>query len=312
MSGYDYVVFVGDEDGSGLGNAVSIADRTFPPTEDGFADAIIDVAQGGYDITIFTFAHGTYLDTTDSIALGYEEANIGKISALDGTYISELEIQDRLDGDVRGHGGTLPLRAVHGVTTCFFAKWANTWTRFGAKVVGGTSGIQFFPTDLDEFIHQWNDGLSFPDAIRSSQLSAQRAPSYLYHKALYLSWRVGDAGGVFAGLGAVFGGGECGDMPFLYLLGLDADTGCFMDFMDFLYGTNASDWNEDWSGAENLEIHSAREVTGADQDTYVFLGPIDYPGDLPESDGAFGTLPCADAGLEDQLCINKFTPLTWY
>lgn len=241
MEGYSKVVLLkAEESPSWLDFSEKdekLADIKDEPTKENLFKYLIELAEDGYYIDLYIFAHG----------------NPGEFSAMpkgarkDKIWITEQGIRDNLAPAATGFI-KMPIRIVWG-TYCYGQTLGNVWRDVGAKATAGARFVQFYPNSFGPFIDDWNKGnISFDQAVGEADTDAVRTAGQLYITGHALSTR-----GVWGGcpLGkTVLGSDSCAKDYFLRWRGRDPETGKWGGWLD------NEEWQSDKNGKENMNYSS--------------------------------------------------------
>ncbi|MEZ5715098.1 MAG: hypothetical protein R3D85_07970 [Paracoccaceae bacterium] len=147
------------------------ADVMRPPTPANFTDELVRLAQEGYVIDIYIFAHGYSDGFTGSTGTFHDGANVT------GSRIRDLPAAAGLRA--------LPIRMVY-QTQCDAAALNDDWRAAGAKASTGARDTQYYPVRFGRFIDDWHDGDAFGPAATRAVTTAMRtaAQSYILADAL--------------------------------------------------------------------------------------------------------------------------------
>jgi hypothetical protein len=127
------------------------------PDKNIFLNKIRELADDGYFIDIYIFAHGT----TDRISIN------------DSVTLTETEIKSALSPGVTGYD-QLPIRMVYQMN-CYGHTLNQTWLDLGAKISCGAREVNFYPNQFNGFAKEWKQGNnSFKSALIGSNTASSR------------------------------------------------------------------------------------------------------------------------------------------
>lgn len=179
MTGYDRVVLLIDDDQIGPFNlnpaALGLADVVMLPTEQNFFASLQDLTSRGCDIDVWMFSHGTpeweaQLDLSVIKIGGSVTAQADDDISLSPD-ITTVELLEDTDPAASGTPA-VPVRMTYG-TPCFYELWNAPWTTVGAKVTSGAIDINFRPNFYDNFVANWNGGMTYANSL-ANEYSAGR------------------------------------------------------------------------------------------------------------------------------------------
>lgn len=254
---YDYVILVSDQDAS---NPMNInddmfreADLVLPPTRDGLMDAMRDMTSKGYRFDTKVFSHGH--------KNGPDDADFETVSgdAITGDWLVGATEPD-LIGTARGG---VPLIAWWSVT-CIAARQIDAWITIGGIAASGAVDVQFNANVFGNYFTDWANNYTYQNSVdqsvtATSIFAVETLIREEGRKAPFLC-RNDDPNTP-----------EQGDGPGT-VLELNP---CAEDFFNDSLGSNDARYNieevydRSVSGAENMQISSAREFLG---DTSVTFG----------------------------------------
>jgi hypothetical protein len=214
------------------------------PTKENLFKYLIQLANDGYYIDLYIFAHG----------------NPGQFSAKpkgpnkDEAYITTDAILSRLSPEATGLTH-IPIRIVWG-TYCYGQTLGETWRAIGAKATAGARYVQFYPSAYGRFIDDWNKGnVDFGKAVHDADTDFVRTAAQTYIAAHATSCR-----GVWGGcplLKTVLGDDSCSKDYFTKWRGnQDGSWGGWLD---------NSEWQAGQSGKDNMN-YSSYMFVGGDKD----------------------------------------------
>lgn len=230
MEGYNKVVLLKFEDDPfiDLSDAdEKIADIVDKPTKANIAKYLKQLADEGYFVDVWIVGHGSP-----------EEMNVssGTYGKNDKLTKSEIEALGKTAGYSK-----LPIRMVWS-TLCYGKTLSSAWIEAGAKVVGGSRFVYFYPTTFGKFASEWNKGnVGYSTALSNSDTSANRTlvqTALVFHsKTCLREW-----GGKIWDLN-ILGNGNAAEKYFKAMW-LDGD------------------WQDGKSGKENMNYSSTKLVVG--------------------------------------------------
>jgi hypothetical protein len=139
-----------------------LADIKDLPTRANLFKYLIELAQEGWRIDLFKFAHGWK---------GKFKASTGVDGSED--YVTTDDILNELAPAKTGLT-CMPIRIVYGID-CFAQTQGETWRSVGAKTTAGARLVDFYPDAYGHFIDDWNKGdVSFDHAVGNSQTDAAK------------------------------------------------------------------------------------------------------------------------------------------
>jgi len=118
-------------------------------------DALVDLADEGFALDVYFASHGSY--------------NV--ITLDDNVEITSDDIRGLATGKY-AHG-KFPIRMVYQLN-CHGSTLNDDFLYIGAKAVGGTKKIDFYPNRFNKFVKEWNDGERFDTAINDSDTASAR------------------------------------------------------------------------------------------------------------------------------------------
>ncbi|MCL5995434.1 MAG: hypothetical protein M1546_05185 [Chloroflexi bacterium] len=145
-----------------------LADIKDVPTKTNLFKYLIQLAEEGYFIDLFIFAHG-------------DKGYFGQYGADEGTEhrVTSEDILNRLSPAKTGFV-KMPIRIVWG-TNCYGQTLGETWRSVGAKTTAGAQYVNFYPTSWGNFIDDWNKGnVSFDKAVADADTAAVRTVVQTY------------------------------------------------------------------------------------------------------------------------------------
>jgi len=208
-----------------------IADVKDVPTKAKLTNSLRDLANQGYYIDVWIIGHG----------------QDGKFIISDGSYdaphdsMTANEIKDL----PRATGFTkLPIRMVWS-TLCYGSTLNDAWKAAGAKVVGGSRFVNFYPNQFGRFAEEWNKGhVSYSEAIEKADTAQSRTVVQTY----------------LAEIHAPSKNDKWGKCPFgSTILG---DKKCAREYFTKMWLADNSDWKEGKSGKEFMNYSSAKIIAG--------------------------------------------------
>ena len=144
------------------------ADIKDVPTADNLVKYLIELGKAGYAVDMFIMSHG---------APGGFVTSKGQHGTVD--MFTASEIRQRL-GSAQTGLSQLPIRMIWS-TLCYGASLNEAWTSVGAKVVGGSRDVNFYPTQFRGFTEEWNKGdVAYGTALARSDTPASRTATQIY------------------------------------------------------------------------------------------------------------------------------------
>lgn len=199
------------------------ADVKMTPNRTNFTRELVRLAQEGYIIDVYVFAHGDRTGFT-AVGTGIDDALIRGLPAAAGLR-------------------ALPIRMVY-QTQCYASFLNNDWRAAGAKSSVGARYIQFTPTHFGTFIKDWNKNDRFGTAASQRPSAALRTASQVYIMGDAKAKKIaGKWDGCSFG-NTVLGKKACAKAYFTYRWLRD------------------SEWRDDMSGKQNMNYSSAMVVSG--------------------------------------------------
>lgn len=186
--GYDEVVLLVDDAQVGPfglnSTALSQADVVMPPIEENFFAGLQELTALGCDIDVWMFSHGTVewqADGLDVINLGGSVTALSDDDGEPAADITTLELAE--DADPLNSGTqSVPVRMTYS-TACYYGEWNQTWLDVGAKVVSGSSDVNFFPLYYGNFADDWNGGDTYGASLAGESNSVDEGLSLSYVSA---------------------------------------------------------------------------------------------------------------------------------
>ncbi|MEM1234733.1 MAG: hypothetical protein AAGH70_11465 [Pseudomonadota bacterium] len=227
MEGYDHTVLMKANDTQSwldLSEADErLADVKVTPTVANFTRELCRLAEEGYIIDVFVFAHG----------------NSSSFTAFDGSILSST---------IRALPGAagmakLPIRMVY-QTQCHGSHLNDDWRAAGAKSSVGTRAISFYPQLFGPFIKDWNKNKTFSSAATKPPSGAIKTASQVYI--------LGDAKA--KKMAGEWGGCSFGNT----VLGKKS---CAKEYFTYRWLTD-DEWQNHLSGKQNMNYSSAMVVSG--------------------------------------------------
>jgi hypothetical protein len=175
LTGYDHTVLLIDDTQIGPfklnAAALDAAEVVMLPTEQNFFAAMRDLTSQGCDIDVWTFSHGW--PDWDTQADGTEAVGGGKITAYaddDGSTDPDITTDELLAATNPAVSGTpkVPVRMTY-ATACNYKEWNGPWQQVGAKVVSGSTDINFTPNFYDNFVASWNANQTYGTALATER-----------------------------------------------------------------------------------------------------------------------------------------------
>ena len=197
------------------------------PTKANLKRYICDLANEGYMLDLYIFAHGSPNSFTTS------RGSHGQDDYMRAADITGLPAQANLS--------KLPIRAVY-QGQCYGQSLISEWRSIGAKVVAGARGVTFYPHGFGNFIKDWNKRtVTFNAAVRDSQTGWVRT-----------------TGQASMQVHATTNRGKWGGCPFgKTILGKHKCAKAY--FREFWYSN--SEWRQGDSGKQNMN-HSSHMFVG--------------------------------------------------
>jgi hypothetical protein len=209
-----------------------LADAVAAPTRANFASHMKDLARDGYMIDLWIFSHGFR---------GGFLASKGQHGDNDSYTKSELEADL---GSAATGLSTLPIRMVWS-TLCYGESLNATWQKLGAKVVGGSRFINFYPNQFGRFATEWNrETVSYRDALERADTAASRTVVHTYIATIDAPANRGTWGGCPLGRTVL------GSKP------------CAKDYFTKRWGMSDAEYQDDLSGKLNMNHSSEKVVAG--------------------------------------------------
>lgn len=138
------------------------ADVVDIPTANNFVRYVKELAEDHYMIDLWIFSHGS--TGGFRVSKGQHGSN--------ATFTTN-DILTRL-GSAQTGLAELPIRMIWS-TLCFGASLNSAWQTIGAKVVGGATGVNFYPNRFKRFADEWNEGnVSYQSAAAASDNAGVR------------------------------------------------------------------------------------------------------------------------------------------
>ncbi len=206
-----------------------IADVIAKPTKADVAKYLKQLADEGYTIDVWIIGHG-YSDVS---------FNISK-----GSYGDDEEMtHDEIEKLAANAGySELPIRMVWS-TLCYGEMLNDAWLSAGAKAVGGSRYVYFYPTTFGGFAEAWNKGdVSYSAALDAADTSTVRTlvqTGLEFHARLTLK----EWGGKIWDLN-ILGNGKAAEKYFTAMW------------------LREEDWQDDRSGKENMNYSSEKIIVG--------------------------------------------------
>jgi hypothetical protein len=213
-----------------------LADIKDVPTKTNLFKYLVQLAQEGYYIDLFAFAHG------QTGQFGQEHASVGSENL-----ITSADILSRLSPAATGFV-KMPIRLVTG-TNCYGSTLGDTWRSVGAKTTAGARFVRFYPNSWGNFADAWNKGnVSFHDAIGNADTDLVRTvvQTYILMVDAPAQKKAGKWDGC-PGLKTVLGDDPCARDYFL---------SCWID---------KGEWQPGQSGKENMN-YSSYMLRGGDKE----------------------------------------------
>ncbi|WP_338219452.1 hypothetical protein [Algoriphagus sp. oki45] len=127
------------------------------PNKAVFLGQLIELAQNGYYIDVYIFAHGN----TDMIFFG------------NNLVLTPGELADAVSKEKTGLN-ELPIRMVYQMN-CYGRSFNQTWLSIGAKTTCGPRYVNFYPNQFNKFASEWHSGnKSFTKSLQASNTESSR------------------------------------------------------------------------------------------------------------------------------------------
>lgn len=207
------------------------ADIVDIPTADNLVRYLKELAEDHYMIDLWIFSHGS--QGSFRVSKGQHGSN--------GTFTAN-DIVTKL-GSAQTGLAEFPLRMIWS-TLCFGESLNQAWQSIGAKVVGGATGVNFYPNRFKRFADEWNEGnVSYQSAVAASDNAGVRAlvQSFFLTHALATRRQWG---------GCKFGQTVLGDSP------------CAKEYLTQMWFFPAAEYNNALSGKENMNRSSTVVFAG--------------------------------------------------
>ncbi len=165
LEGYDHRVLLSHDVNAGpfdlSKRAEKMADVRLAPTKENLVRQLNRLREDDYVVDVYIFAHGWRGCFQTSLG------NYGKNELMYDVYLMS-HVPD-----------SLKIRMVW-QCNCYGSTMNFAWSRLGAKVVAGTSHVNFYPTRFKGFIQRWQDGEDFASSIEGSDNARVRTPVQAY------------------------------------------------------------------------------------------------------------------------------------
>lgn len=194
LTGYDHTVLLIDDTQIGPfalnPAALDMAEVVMLPTEQNFFNALHDLTVQGCDIDVWTFSHGW--PDWDTQTDGTEAVGGGKITAYaddDGAAEADITTDELIAATNPALIGTqqVPVRMTY-ATACNYKEWNAPWQQVGAKVVSGSTDINFTPNFYDNFVASWNANQSYGNALATERTIGKEALAFGFIDAQGALW----------------------------------------------------------------------------------------------------------------------------
>ena len=206
------------------------------PNMEVFLNQIVTLANEGYYMDIYIFAHG----------------NDDKIYFPNNKVLTNSLLNSELAFSKTGYHA-LPIRMVYQMN-CYGRTFNQTWLTLGAKVSCGTRWVNFYPNQFNKFAAEWKEGnVSFDKALQESNTESSRSVM----QALI----AGDALGRFNFNKCPFGKTVLGDHS------------CAKSYFDANW-LASDEWQNGQSGAENMNYSSFMFRPGLETLTRNNMAPL--------------------------------------
>jgi hypothetical protein len=127
------------------------------PNREVFLNNLVELADEGFLVDIFLFAHG----------------NDDRIYLANNLSLTNDLLRAELAASETGHA-ELPIRMVYQMN-CYGQSFNQTWLALGAKVVSGARSVNFYPNQFNKFAAEWKKGhVPFSEALRLSNTESSR------------------------------------------------------------------------------------------------------------------------------------------
>jgi hypothetical protein len=221
--GYNKTIILKEDNNNGIKITLN-GQGNDSPTKTNFLKYLKQLADEGYYVDLFLFAHGTNNEVV-----------------MKGGDLTSSEISTQLSQAGSGYQ-KFPIRIVYQMN-CYGQTLNQTWRNIGAKATGGARYVNFYPNQFNEFGREWNKGtVKFNDAFTKANTASARTVFQTTILADALATR-----------------SKWGGCPFSKtVLGSDS---CAKDYFTKMWIGN-SEWQANMSGKENMNYSSTKVRLG--------------------------------------------------